>query len=104
MEEIVRPIRCSLGITAHNDEANIGQLLEAIRRQRLHQVVIVEIIVVASGCTDRTEDIVRQYAATDPRVQLLTQEKREGKASAINVFLAHARETICGRNRKTHSL
>jgi biofilm PGA synthesis N-glycosyltransferase PgaC len=95
VEEIARPIRCSLGITAHNDEANIGQLLDAIHRQRLHQVVIVEIIVVASGCTDRTEDIVRQYAATDPRVQLLTQEKREGKASAINVFLARARETIC---------
>jgi biofilm PGA synthesis N-glycosyltransferase PgaC len=95
VEEIVRPIRCSLGITAHNDEANIGQLLDAIHRQRLHQVVIVEIIVVASGCTDRTEDIVRGYAATDPRVQLETQEKREGKASAINVFLARAREPIC---------
>ncbi len=95
MEEIAKPIRCSLGITAHNDEANIGQLLDAIHRQRLHQVVIVEIIVVASGCTDRTEDIVRQYAAIDPRVELLTQEKREGKASAINVFLARARESIC---------
>ncbi len=95
MEEIVKPIRCSLGITAHNDEANIGQLLEAIRCQRLHQVVIVEIIVVASGCTDRTEDVVRQYAAIDPRVQLLTQERREGKASAINVFLGSAREPIC---------
>jgi len=95
VEEIVKPIRCSLGITAHNDEANIGQLLDAIHRQRLHQVVITEIIVVASGCTDRTEDIVRQYAATDPRVQLLIQEKREGKASAVNVFLAHTRETIC---------
>jgi biofilm PGA synthesis N-glycosyltransferase PgaC len=95
VEEIAKPIRCSLGITAHNDEANIGQLLDAIHRQRLHQVVIVEIIVVASGCTDRTEDIVRQYAAADPRVQLLTQEKREGKASAINVFLARAKEPIC---------
>jgi biofilm PGA synthesis N-glycosyltransferase PgaC len=95
VEEIVKPIRCSLGITAHNDEANIGQLLDAIHRQRLHQVEIVEIIVVASGCTDRTEDIVRQYAATDPRVQLLIQEKREGKPSAVNVFLAHATEPIC---------
>jgi biofilm PGA synthesis N-glycosyltransferase PgaC len=95
VEEIVKPIRCSLGITAHNDEANIGQLLDAIHRQRLHQVVISEIIVVASGCTDRTEDIVREYAASDPRVQLVTQEKREGKASAINVFLARAREPIC---------
>ena len=95
MDESVKPIRCSVGITAHNDEANIGQLLDAIHRQRLHEVEIAEIIVVASGCTDRTEDIIRQYAATDPRVQLLIQEKREGKASAVNVFLTHASETIC---------
>jgi cellulose synthase/poly-beta-1,6-N-acetylglucosamine synthase-like glycosyltransferase len=89
------PIRCSVGITAHNEEANIGQLLEAIRYQRLHQVEITEIIVVASGCTDRTEDIVREHAARDPLIQLFVQEKREGKTSAINVFLAGAREQIC---------
>ena len=95
MEKTEDPIRCSVGITAHNEEANIGQLLEAIRNQRVHQVEISEIIVVASGCTDRTEDIVREQAAQDPRVQLFVQEKREGKTSAINVFLANAREKIC---------
>jgi biofilm PGA synthesis N-glycosyltransferase PgaC len=88
-------IRCSVGITAHNEEANIGQLLEAMRSQRLQQVEISEIIVVASGCTDRTEDIVREHAARDPRIRLFVQEKREGKTSAINVFLANAQERIC---------
>ena len=95
MEGTIKPIRCSVGITAHNDEANIGQLLDAIHRQRLYQVEIAEIIVVASGCTDSTEDIIRQRAATDSRVRLFVQEKREGKTSAINVFLAHAKENIC---------
>jgi cellulose synthase/poly-beta-1,6-N-acetylglucosamine synthase-like glycosyltransferase len=89
------PIRCSVGITAHNEEANIGQLLDAVCNQRLHQVEISEIIVVASGCTDRTEDVVRQHATQDPRIQLFVQEKREGKTSAINVFLANAQEKIC---------
>jgi biofilm PGA synthesis N-glycosyltransferase PgaC len=88
-------IRCSVGITAHNEEANIGELLEAVRNQRLHQVEISEIIVVASGCTDRTEDIVRDYATRDPRIQLFVQEKREGKTSAINIFLGRASEKIC---------
>jgi biofilm PGA synthesis N-glycosyltransferase PgaC len=88
-------IRCSVGITAHNEEANIGQLLEAMGSQRLQQVEISEIIVVASGCTDRTEDIVREHAARDPRIRLFVQEKREGKTSAINVFLANAQERIC---------
>jgi biofilm PGA synthesis N-glycosyltransferase PgaC len=88
-------IRCSVGITAHNEEANIGQLLEAICNQRLHQVEIGEILVVASGCTDRTEEIVREHAAQDSRIRLFVQEKREGKTSAINVFLANAGENIC---------
>ncbi|MGC8879950.1 MAG: glycosyltransferase [Anaerolineae bacterium] len=88
-------IRCSVGITAHNEEANIGQLLEAMRNQRLRTVEISEIIVVASGCTDRTEEIVREHMACDPRIKLLVQEKREGKTSAVNLFLAHAKENIC---------
>ena len=88
-------IKCSIGITAHNEEANIGQLLQAMLDQRLHLVEITEIIVVASGCTDRTEQIVREFMTKDSRIQLYMQEKREGKTSAINVFLKHASEAIC---------
>ncbi len=88
-------IRVSVGVMAHNEEANIGKLLDALLNQHLHEVEISEIIVVASGCTDRTEDIVREYMAKDPRIQLLVQERREGKTSAINLFLKHAKEDIC---------
>ncbi len=91
----VEAIKCSIGITAHNEEANIGQILEAVISQRLHYVEIAEIIVVASGCTDGTEDIIREYMAEEPRIQLYVQEKREGKTSAINVFLKHATQSIC---------
>lgn len=88
-------IRCSVGITAYNEEANIGRLLEAILAQRLYEVEISDIIVVASGCTDGTVDVVREYLPRDPRLQLHVQDRREGKTSAVNVFLAHAREKIC---------
>lgn len=88
-------IRCSVGITAHNEEANIGRLLEAMLNQRLDQVEISEIIVVASGCTDSTCDIVRGFATKEPRIKLLTQDEREGKVSAVNLFLKHAQEEIC---------
>ena len=43
---------------------------------------------VASGCTDNTEAIVVRFAKLDPRVLLLRQAKREGKASAVNLFMA----------------
>lgn len=75
---------------AHNEEANIGRLLERLQQQRLEQVEIVEIIVVASGCTDGTEAIVQAAAAADARIVLLVQPQREGKASAMNLFLRHA--------------
>ncbi len=75
---------------AHNEEANIGRLLERLEQQRLDRVDIAEIIVVASGCTDGTEVLVREAAAADPRIILLVQPQREGKASAMNLFLSHA--------------
>ena len=88
-------IRCSVGIIAHNDEKNIGSLLQAMLDQHLHEVEISEIIVVASGCTDQTIPIVQQYQEREPRIRLLVQPRREGKTSAINLFLKEAREDIC---------
>jgi len=88
-------IRCSVGITAHNEEANIGRLLEAMLNQQLDEVEITEIIVVASGCTDGTCGIVREFEAREPLIKLLTQDEREGKVSAVNLFLRHAQEEIC---------
>jgi biofilm PGA synthesis N-glycosyltransferase PgaC len=88
-------LRCSVGVAAYNDEANIGSLLEALLAQHLHDVEISEIIVVASGCTDNTVPIVESYAASNPQIRLLVQPRREGKTAAINLFLANAREDIC---------
>jgi cellulose synthase/poly-beta-1,6-N-acetylglucosamine synthase-like glycosyltransferase len=79
---------------AHNEEANVGHLLQRLLEQELTTVVIAEIVVVASGCTDHTEDIVREWRARDPRIRLLCQEKREGKASGVNLFLREASEGI----------
>jgi len=79
---------------AYNEEANIGQMLEAVLAQQLRQVEIVEIIVVASGCTDRTEKIVRTWAETDSRGRLLTQPQRRGKSRAVNLLLRKTVEDV----------
>jgi poly-beta-1,6-N-acetyl-D-glucosamine synthase len=89
------PIRCSVGVTAYNEEANIGRLLQALLDQETREVEITEIIVVASACSDRTVEIVCDLMAENPRIQLFTQERREGKTSAVNVFLHYANEDIC---------
>jgi cellulose synthase/poly-beta-1,6-N-acetylglucosamine synthase-like glycosyltransferase len=79
---------------AHNEAANIGRLLETLRNQRTATVNITEIVVVASGCTDETQSIAYAHASQDPRIRLVVQARREGKASAINEFLRQAREKI----------
>lgn len=85
-------VHCCVGVMAYNEEANIRQLLQALLAQKTEKVAIDEIVVVASGCTDRTEEIVKEYVALDPRVRLLVQPRKEGKASAVNLLL---RNTDC---------
>jgi glycosyltransferase involved in cell wall biosynthesis len=81
---------CSVGIMAHNEEANISRTVQAVLQQQGPTLRIEEVIVVASGCTDRTVAIVAEIALQEPCVRLCIQEKREGKASAINLFLEQA--------------
>jgi glycosyltransferase involved in cell wall biosynthesis len=83
-------IKCSVGIMAYNEEANIARTLQAVLEQSGPSIRIDEVVVVASGCTDRTVPIVSDMALKEPRIRLCTQEKREGKASAINLFLKQA--------------
>lgn len=81
---------CSVGVMAYNEEANIADAIHSI----LQQPRIAEVIVVASGCEDRTGAIVVDIARREPRVRLVEQERREGKASAINLFINASRSPL----------
>lgn len=74
----------SIGICAYNEEENIGRLLNVLSNKHPF-----EIIVVASGCTDRTIPIARNYNCT-----VIEQEERHGKASAVNEFLKAAKGDV----------
>ncbi|MBW1855163.1 MAG: glycosyltransferase [Deltaproteobacteria bacterium] len=80
----------SLGIMTYNEEANIGRLMRSVLKQKFTHAHLKEIFIVSSGCTDRSEEIVRNFMKQDRRVTLLIQPRREGKASAINLFLSEA--------------
>ena len=83
-------LACSVGIMAYNEEANIADAIGTILGQELRSSHVAELIVVASGCEDGTVAIVSDIADRDPRVRLIEQPQREGKASAINLFVAAA--------------
>src|SRR2546430_11500608 len=89
-----RALACSVGIMAHNEAANIATAIETILHQHLTIGHVAELIVVASGCRDQTVPIVADIARHDARVRLIVQERREGKASAINLFLGAARSPL----------
>ncbi len=85
---------CSVGIMAYNEEGNIANAIKAVLGQQLISGEIAEVIVVASGCTDQTTDVVASLAQEEPRVRLIVQEQRAGKASAINLFIGAARSPV----------
>jgi poly-beta-1,6-N-acetyl-D-glucosamine synthase len=87
-------LECSVGIMAYNEEANIADAINTIFAQELSSSRIAELIVVASGCEDDTIEIVAAIGEIEPRVRLIEQARREGKASAINVFIGAARSPI----------
>ncbi len=87
-------LECSIGVMAFNEQANIGFLLESLLRQRLCTCKIIKIAVVTSGSTDNTVPIVESIAKYHSIVELIVQERREGKASAINLFLSKAKGDI----------
>jgi cellulose synthase/poly-beta-1,6-N-acetylglucosamine synthase-like glycosyltransferase len=82
-------MRLTVGICAFNEEENLGLLLRNILE---HQDISKnsEVLVVASGCTDRTVEITEEYAIKDSRVKVFNEIIREGKASAINKIFANA--------------
>jgi cellulose synthase/poly-beta-1,6-N-acetylglucosamine synthase-like glycosyltransferase len=84
----------SIGVCAYNEEKNIGRSLDSIRRQELRGFTLSEVVVVSSGSTDGTDDIVRNIERSDPRVRLVPQSKREGKNSAVNLFMSSAKGDI----------
>ena len=85
----------SVGIMAHNEEANLAHTLQAILSERDGTDRVSTVLVVASGCTDATVDIATSIAATDDRVRVIVEPERNGKASAINAFLAATTEPLC---------
>lgn len=82
-----KKLNCSVGVIVYNEAANIGKLLNSLLSQKDDKVVINEIIVVSSACTDGTDDIVREFAKEQNKVKLITEAQRGGKSSAINKFI-----------------
>lgn len=83
----------SVGICAYNEEQNIGKLLKNILSHKTKHHLD-EIIVVSSGSTDKTDEIVGEWTQKDNRVKLIVEPERKGKYSAVNLVLANNKSEI----------
>ena len=77
----------SIGICAYNEGCNIEKAVRSIYEQEFDGFILDKTIVVSSASTDDTDDIVRSLMSEYPTLELIVQEKREGKNSAVNCFL-----------------
>ena len=72
-----------IGILAHNEAEKIGILLDNLTREYSEH----DILVISSGSSDGTEDIVREIISRQKNVKLITEEKRRGKSFALGTLL-----------------
>ena len=80
----------TVGICAYNEAWNMENLLRNLT-QKQNLPSNSEVLVVCSGCEDQTPQIVKKFSAIDPRVKLIEEPTRLGKASAVNLILEKAR-------------
>jgi len=89
-----KTLKVSIGVMAYNEEKNIGRFLESLLGQKLKEVCLSEILIVSSGSQDKTNRIVKEFFQKDPRIHLIKQKKRLGKAPAVDLFLRQASESL----------
>jgi len=78
-------------VLAHNEERRIAACLDSLFDGEPGRRL--EVFVMANGCIDRTEDVVREYAARRPGVQLVSIAMAD-KCNAWNVFVHETARTL----------
>lgn len=87
-------VAVSVVMAVHNGSPYVAQALESILTQN---GVEFEFIVLDDASTDSTPDILRHYAAQDPRLILLHQPQQQGLTRSLNAAIAHAKGPYIAR-------
>ncbi|MEI6514689.1 MAG: glycosyltransferase [bacterium] len=90
-------MRLSIVIPAHNEERRIGPMLEDYLPYFSSRYgADVEFLVVINGSTDRTDDVVAEYAARYPCLKAIIEPDPIGKGGALMVGFRQARGALIG--------
>jgi len=80
--------RVTIGVPVYNGERFIAAALDALLTQSFADI---EVVISDNGSTDRTEEICRRYAQTDPRVRYDRTPENRGLAWNFNRVVELAR-------------
>jgi SAM-dependent methyltransferase len=71
----------SFVLPCHNEEMNVEPIVSALKS--MYDDYIHEIVIVNDNSTDRTEEVARRLAGTDPRVKVVTRTPPNGVGRAL---------------------
>jgi len=84
----------SIVIPAYNESARLGGTLEKVLGYLAEQRWDAEVIVVNDGSRDRTADIVRKFAESNPALRLVENPGNRGKGYSVRNGMLNARGRI----------
>ena len=79
--------KLSVLIPVYNEERTVSEILDRVLALG---PLVKEVVVVDDGSKDRTAEIVRAKAATEPRVRFFQSPKNQGKTAAIQRAIREA--------------
>jgi len=84
--------RTIIGVCAYNEENNIRHLLQnLVSEQSLPDNC--KILVICSGCTDKTPQVVEEFHVKDEKIEPIIEKTRNGKAAALNKIFQIAKDS-----------
>ena len=81
-------------MAVHDNERHVEAALDSILEQSWHNL---EVILVDDASRDRSAEILRDYAHSDPRVRLLVNEQNLGLTRSLNRALDEVRGRLVAR-------
>lgn len=84
------PFKCIIGLPAFNEEQCIHELLSNIQKlQRIYGNQLLA-LVVNDGSSDHTEEILKQYGASNGYMTYINHPRNLGLGSAVNTLIEYA--------------
>jgi 2-polyprenyl-3-methyl-5-hydroxy-6-metoxy-1,4-benzoquinol methylase len=85
-----RAVRLSVIVPVYNERYLVRDLLTRVLAVEDPCIAEIEVVVVDDGSTDGTRDVLRELAATEPRIRYLEHARNQGKGAAVRTGIAAA--------------